>query len=286
MLPLNPMQHTTIESALREAARRLARISERPRLEAEILMAHRLGKGRIWLHAHSDERLPEPEAYEALVTRRERGEPVEYITGRVSFYDMELEVGEGVLIPRPETELLVEMAASIIEKEKIPAVCEIGVGSGAVTIALARRFPDLKIVATDISDKALACARQNVRRFGLEERVSLVQSDLMSALGEVPPMVVSNPPYIARDYLLPQPVRYEPREALIGGERGDEILLRIVDEAQERGVGHLVCEMGYDQREAILAHCRARSLPDPRFYRDLAGLDRGFYLTIPGNLTT
>jgi release factor glutamine methyltransferase len=270
----------TLEEALRRAARELAAVSDRPRLESEILMAHALGKERIWLHAHGDEPLERAGEFFDLVARRKRSEPIEYITGRVSFYDTELEVGEGVLIARPETELLVDMAASVVEKEKIGTLCEVGVGSGAVSLVLARRFPDLRIVATDISEKALGYAARNIARHGLGGRIELVRCDLMEGVEEPVEMVVSNPPYIKRAYLLPHSVRYEPPEALIGGESGDEVLRRLIDECARRGVDHLVCEMGYDQRAPIAEYCRRKGLPEPRFYKDLAGLDRGFYLKL------
>ncbi|WP_353662394.1 peptide chain release factor N(5)-glutamine methyltransferase [Hydrogenimonas sp. SS33] len=270
----------TVESALRRAAQALATTSERPRLEAEILMAHHLQKERIWLHTHGDEPVTDPEGYEALVVRRSRSEPIEYITGRVSFYDTWLEVGEGVLIARPETELLVDRAAEVIEKERVERLCEIGVGSGAVSIALARKFPGLKIVATDISEKALAYARRNIAAHGLQERIETRHTDLMEGVDGPFEMVVSNPPYISEDYLLPHSVRYEPHNALVGGTRGDELLKKIILTAKERKIPHLLCEMGYDQREAIADFCREQGLETPHFYKDLAGLDRGFYLRL------
>ena len=269
----------TIEEALREASVTLSSVSDRPRLESEILMAHHLQKERTWLHMHSDARLEDPEGFRHLVQRRKKSEPIEYITGRVSFYDIWLEVGEGVLIARPETELLVDMAAEVIRKYGLKRICEIGVGSGAVSIVLARKFPDLKIVATDISEDALKYARKNIAAYGLEERIELVHTDLLEDVEEKAcEMIVSNPPYICREYLLPHSVRYEPQNALIGGECGDELLKAIILEAKRRGVPHLVCEMGYDQRMSIAAFCRKQGLPEPKFYKDLAGLDRGFYL--------
>ena len=270
----------SIETALREATKRLRRVSDRPRLEAEILMAYHLGCERIWLHAHGDRELEDLSGYEALAARREKSEPIEYITGRVSFYDTELEVGEGVLIARPETELLVDMAAEVIRRHGLRRMCEIGVGSGAVSIVLARKFPRLQVVATDISSTALGYARRNVAAHGLRERIETVQTDLMEGVDSDFDLVVSNPPYISTDYLLPHSVRYEPQNALVGGEKGDELLRRIIDTCDERGIAHLVCEMGYDQRASIAGYCRDRGLPEPRFYKDLAGLDRGFYLRI------
>ncbi len=269
----------TIEEALREASVILSKVSERPRLEAEILMAHHLRKERTWLHMHGDSDLEDPEGFWRLVERRKKSEPIEYITGRVSFYDIWLEVGEGVLIARPETELLVDMAAEVIRKHGLKRICEIGIGSGAVSVVLARKFPDLQITATDISEDALKYAQKNIAAYGLQERITLVHTDLLEGVDEEAcEMIVSNPPYICREFLLPHSVRYEPQNALIGGECGDELLKAIILEAKRRGVPHLVCEMGYDQRESIATFCKEQGLPEPRFYKDLAGLDRGFYL--------
>jgi release factor glutamine methyltransferase len=270
----------TVEEALRKGAVTLASVAERPRLEAEILMSEHLGRERVWLHMHGDRKMEDPKGYFALVERRCKSEPIEYITGKVSFYDLQLEVGPGVLIARPETELLVDMAAKIVEKYRLTNICEIGVGCGAVSIMLAKMFPNLRIVATDISEKALAYARKNVVRYGLEDRIELRQGDLLEGIETVPEMIVSNPPYICEKYTLPPSLLYEPKNALIGGVRGDEVLRRIVLAAKTRNVRHLVCEMGYDQKKPIIAFCAEEGLDEPKFYKDLAGLDRGFYLQI------
>ena len=241
-------------------------------------MAHHLGKSRVWLHAHGNEPMQQADAYFALVDRRKDGEPIEYITGLANFYDMTLQVGPGVLIPRPETELLVDHAAKIIEENGCRRICEIGVGSGAVSIALAKKFPDLQIVATDISPHALRWARHNIQRYGPQDRIETVETDLMEGLERDFDMVVSNPPYIAEDYPLEMTVRREPGRALFGGRKGDELLKRIIQTVKKRQIPHLVCEMGYDQKESIRRFCLAEGLNEPLFYKDWAGLDRGFYI--------
>jgi len=270
----------TIETVLREAVKKLSSIVERARLEAEILMAHALGRERVWLHAHSDHPLSDAalDAFDLLVHRRMKSEPIEYITGHVSFYDLELEVGPGVLVARPETELLVDMAAAVVEEQGIRRVCEIGVGSGAISIMLARKFPNLAITATDISSDALGYAEKNIRKYGVEDRIRVVKADLMEGVEGDFEMIVSNPPYIKASYTLPHALKHEPLNALIGGESGDELLQRIIMTAKAREVGHLLCEMGYDQREAIIRFCQRNGVPSPIFYKDLAGLDRGFHI--------
>jgi len=250
----------------------LGEVASRPRMEAETLLAHLLRCDRIRLHLNSSDELEDEEAFLA--------EPVEYITGRVSFYDIELEVGPGVLIARPETELLVDKCAQVIEANGLSNVAEIGVGSGAVSIVLARKFPNLHITATDISKDALRYAKRNIERYALEERIDLLECDLLEGIDADVELIVSNPPYISEDYELPAPLHYEPGNALFGGKRGDELLRKIVETAKRRNVAHLVCEMGYDQKAPIEEYCRKLSLPPPNFYKDLAGFDRGFYLKI------
>ncbi|WP_457598157.1 N5-glutamine methyltransferase family protein [Hydrogenimonas sp.] len=266
----------TIEEALKEASRMLARKVDRPRYEAELLLAHHLGCERIRLHAHGDESVNETSSFFTLVERRRQGMPVEYITGRVSFYDIELEVGPGVLIARPETELLVDEAAVLIAAGGVETVAEIGIGSGAVSIVLARKFPHLKIVATDISPEALGYAARNIARYGLQERIFPRRCNLLEGVEESVDLLVSNPPYIAESYELPTPLHYEPKGALVGGRRGDEVLKEILVTVKEREIPRVVCEMGYDQRVPIERYCETVGLPVPRFYRDLAGHDRGF----------
>ncbi len=276
------MQSVTIEEALKKASAMLVGVAQRPRLEAEILMGFHLGWDRSRLHAHGGECIKEHGLYFDLVRRRVANEPVEYITGRVSFYDIELEVGRGVLIARPETELLVEKAASVISSCGIERMAEIGIGSGAVSIVLARKFPDLHIVATDISGSAIEYAKRNIARYGLSDRIELLECNLLDGVGADIQMLVSNPPYIARSFKLPAPLDYEPENALIGGERGDELLLKIIDTAYERQIPHLLCEMGYDQRISIESYCKQKGYGQPDFYKDLAALDRGFYLKLKG----
>ncbi len=278
------MQPVTIGEGLKEATAQLKGVVERPRLEAELLLAHHMGEDRIWLHTREHERLPDPETFRALVTRRQNREPIEYITARATFYEIELEVGEGVLIPRPETELLVDRAAALIEREGLRRICEIGVGSGAISIMLARKFPDLSIVATDISEAALDYARRNIARYGLEGRITLQRTSFMDGVEGAFEMIVSNPPYIARNYDLPDPVRYEPEEALFGGEAGDEMLQTILSLAKARQVPYVACEMGYDQKASMIRFCRSLGWPVPRFYKDLAGWDRGFVLSLQASV--
>ncbi len=267
----------TIAQALTLAVTHLRDSCSQPRFEAELLLSYHLNKERLYLHIHEDELVENIEKFQALVDRRKAHEPYEYITQRASFYDIALIVSSGVLIPRPETELLVDRVASIIKREKIEEIVEIGVGSGAISIILARKFPHLHITATDISEDALAIASQNVQEFGLQEQITLLQSNLMDKVTTKPQLVVSNPPYIARDFKLEKNVNdYEPHTALFGGEVGDELLHKIIDDVQSRGVKWLACEMGYDQKASMQSYLNALSIDFSEFYQDFSSFDRGF----------
>ena len=269
----------TINQALSWAQEQLRYACERPRFEAEMLMASHLDRDRTYLVLHADDEVERLSAFEALVGRRQAHEPMEYITGRVSFYDIELYSAPGALIPRPETEILVEKAAEIIEAEGIGTVAEIGIGSGAISIVLARKFPKLQIVASDISAKALAVAGTNVQAFGLASRIALRQTSLLDGIDADIEMIVSNPPYIAKHTpLAPNVAEYEPHTALYSEEQGDELLKEIILLAKERGVKYLACEMGYDQREPISVFVKDIGVYSLDFYTDLAGLDRGFVI--------
>ncbi len=267
----------TIAEALNWAIPHLQESCDRPQFEAELLLAHHLGRDRLYLYTHENETVSDIQPFQTLVARREAHEPYEYITGSVSFYDIELQITPGVLIPRPETELLIDRAAGLIEEHNIAKLVEIGVGSGAISIVLARKFPQLKITATDISDEALRLARQNIERFGLSDRITLLKSHLMDEVKTDAEMVISNPPYIADGFVLDKNVgQYEPHTALFGGEKGDELLKQIIDETDRKEIRWLVCEMGYDQKAAIQEYLKAFGVEYVDFYQDLAGFDRGF----------
>ncbi len=273
------MKNMTLQHGLNWAREKLKTSCERPQFEAELLLAHHLGKERTYLILHPDEVVADAAGFEGLVKRRVDNEPYEYIVGEASFYDIHLKVAPGVLIPRPETELLIDEVANIIEREKITSIAEIGVGSGAISIVLARKFPNLKIIATDICDAPLRIAAENAEAFGVCEQVTLCKSNLLDEVKESVELVVSNPPYIAEDFVLEKNVAaYEPKEALFGGREGDELLRQIILDVKARGVKWLACEMGYDQKEPIQAFVNEVGVKSVRFYKDLAGYDRGFVI--------
>lgn len=269
----------TNKEALAWATTQLKDVCERPQYEAELLLAHHLKKDRMYLITHDRDELEDQTGYEALIARRAKHEPYEYIVGEASFYDIHLAVQEGVLIPRPETEILIDLVAKIIEEEGITKIAEIGVGTGAISIVLARKFPQLNIIAIDISDTPLKVAKQNIDTFDLNDQITLRKSNLIDEVTEPLELVVSNPPYIAEDFILESNVvDYEPKEALFGGRVGDELLKQIILDVKARGIPYLACEMGYDQKEPLEAFVKDLGVKYVKFYKDLAGFDRGFII--------
>ena len=270
----------TIKQILKWATIQLNQSCERPRFEAELLLAYHLQKDRTFLHAFDDATVENSEIFKALVERRANHEPYEYIVGEASFYDIELKVESGVLIPRPETEILIDLVAEIIERDNITSIAEIGVGSGAISVVLARKFPNLQIVATDICDTPIKVSRLNIEKYQVEDRVKVIKSSILDEVQDELELVVSNPPYIAQDFLLESNVvDYEPKEALFGGVVGDELLKQIVLDVKKRNIKYLACEMGYDQKKPMIEFFHEIGVESYKFYEDLAGFDRGFVIT-------
>ena len=269
----------TIKEALIWAKAELSKACERPQFEAELLLTYYLKQNRMYLITHDNDQIENSQGFKYLVKRRAKNEPYEYIVGKASFYDIYLEVEEGVLIPRPETEILIDLVAEIIKKENITRIAEIGVGSGAISVVLARKFPELNIIATDICDTPLKVAKKNIDTFGLNAQIELRKSNLIDEIYEDVELVVSNPPYIAEDFLLASNVvDYEPKEALFGGRVGDELLKQIILDVKEKDIKYLACEMGYDQEDPISDFVNKVGVESIKFYKDMAGFDRGFVI--------
>ena len=246
-------------------------------LENRILLCHALGLSRVGLITQSERTLTAPEAaaLAALVERRVTGEPIAYIVGRREFFGLDFRVTDAVLIPRPDTELLVELAL-----ERLPAqarVLDMGTGSGAIAVAIAHTRPDAQVTALDVSPAALDIARQNAEANGA--RVRLVQSDWFAAIaGERFDLVVSNPPYIAAGdtHLSQGDLRFEPAGALTDHADGLSAL-RIITagaSAQLEPGGWLLMEHGYDQAQQVRALLTAQGYLDVASWRDLAGIER------------
>ncbi|MEW6048827.1 MAG: peptide chain release factor N(5)-glutamine methyltransferase [Bacillota bacterium] len=240
--------------------------SSTPRLDAEVLLAHVLGTSRLDLYTRLDQPLSrhEVDAYRQAIVRRANREPVAYIVGYKEFFGLRLRVGPGVLVPRPETEFLVELALRVAHRsERALWFVDVGTGSGALAITLAARRPHLAGVGSDISPEVLGYARANARDHGVGDRVAWVQGDGLSwAAGGAFDLVVSNPPYVPAaeiEHLAPEIRRYEPRAALDGGPDGLVTARRVAKEAARvlRPGGILLMELGTSrQAEQLAAECR------------------------------
>lgn len=275
---VHPCPISNIAAALREGAAALASVTDTPRLEAEILLAHVTGLTRTTLLAHPERPLTADERarYEDLLARRAAGIPLPYLTGRMELFGLEFVVTPDVLIPRPETEMLVERALAWDPQ----TVVDVGTGSGCVAVALAVRLPRARIYATDLSRAALSVAMTNARRHGVADRIHFLQADLASPLRGPVDLVVSNPPYVAEEEWasLPESVReHEPRLALDGGPGGLRVIRRLLADTARllRPGGVLLVEIGAGQGSQAAALARA-AFPQARIqvYPDLAGYDR------------
>ena len=272
----------TVNDALKAAASQIAPACEisgdTPERVARALLMSYLGVKIEWIFLNLNRELDNADGYFVLASRFANHEPLEYITGEAGFYGLTFNVKKGVLIPRPETEILVERSLEVLSnlpaQNGPPLVAEIGAGSGIISSCLALNS-NAKIIASDISDDALNLARENAEKFGVEDRIEFVKCAYLDQIYGRFDVLVSNPPYIARDYGLDKFVLNEPHEALFGGAKGDEILKNIVLLARNRGVKYLACEMGYDQKESMQSALKFNGF-EAEFYRDLAGFDRGF----------
>ena len=262
-----------------EITQTLNGVVESPRREAELMLMAYLGKDQLYFITHQDEMIDEnsPELLE-WIEKRSCNVPLEYLTNRVSFYSREFYIDEGALIPRPETEHLIDEVLACTAADEAITVVEVGVGSGIISIMLALHLPNARFIAVDISPRALAVARRNIESFGLSDRIELREGDLLSCVSEKIDLLVSNPPYIAQDAPLESNLSYEPQNALFGGEIGDEIIRRLMDEVYVRHIPLFVCEMGYDQRIKVQEYLKPFSVQSLEFYKDLASFDRGFVL--------
>jgi release factor glutamine methyltransferase len=256
----------TLREALTVAAAQLANdehLRATATRDAELLLLHILQIPRTTLIAHPGRELSATQrtAYEDSIARRLHHEPVQYITGQQEFYGLTLKVAPAVLIPRPETEHLVEAVLKLLPADQPLKIADIGTGSGAIAIALAIHLPQATITALDVSAEALAIATANAREHKVADRISFLQSDLLSALdrgAEAFDAIVSNPPYVAetdRDTLHPQVRDHEPATALFAGETGLDIYRRLIPQAHTalKPNGLLALEIGHDQQNAVAA---------------------------------
>lgn len=268
----------TIKDTVRKYSQQLKYVTHIPAKEVEILIGFLLDKNNIWLHINYNNEFCKDKELEKLVTKRAKNYPLEYIIKKASFYGESFIVNEGVLIPRPETEILVDNAIEILKDIKgTVKVLEIGTGSGIISVMLALLIDNIKIIAVDINEKALELAKKNAIKHKVEDKIEFRLSNLYEkVIEEDIVMTISNPPYIADNYKLPQNVKFEPSNALFGGNIGDELLKEIIEETSNRKIEYLLCEMGYDQKRPLEEFLRTFNIKDYSFYQDYEKFDRGF----------
>jgi release factor glutamine methyltransferase len=278
--------------ALREATEALRAAGiEDARLEAEVLLRHTLHLDRAHLYARLQEDLSvaDQASFHSLLARRLAREPTAYIVGQREFYGLDLETTPAALMPRPETELLVEKAIARAGRFEKPLIVDVGTGNGDIAVAMAVHLPQAAVVAIDLSREALALAIRNARRHGVESRLSFLQADLLAPLAQPVDLIVANLPYVrSADWkALPPEIReHEPRAALDGGPDGLREIRRLLEQAPSRLLpgGSLLVEMGPPQAASALALARRR-FPGAaaRILPDAAGLDRLLTVDTPSS---
>jgi len=272
----------SVTSALIEITNTLL-INNIPRAsrEAQLLLMEYLKVDELWLITNQNTEIEYSSVLESWVQRRSINEPFEYIVNKVSFYSEEFYIAEGALIPRPETEILIDKVLENIDDINAPInFVEVGVGSGIISIMLAKKLRNAKFIAIDISKDALEIAKINIKKFALEERIELRQGSLLEPITEKIDYLVSNPPYIEDGVSLEKNLDYEPQNALFGGTIGDEIIKKLLDEVLRRDIKFFSCEMGYDQKDKITDYLKNIQNKQLNFYKDLSGFDRGFTIRL------
>ncbi len=278
----------TIAEAIQRAAARLsAHKVPNARLDAEVLLCHAVGRDRAWVLIHMQDQLDDQglRIFEKSIDRRSVREPLQYITGIQEFWGLPFKVTPDVLIPRPETEFVVEAAVKAAAKATSPVIIDLGTGSGCIAVSLAKGLPQAQVFAVDRSEKALAIARQNAQRNGVADRIRFLEGDLFGPVEELDlrgrvDVIVTNPPYVkAGDLagLQPEVRDFEPEMALIAGPEGTESAKKIIPQAPEylKTGGSLIMEMGIGQAAAL-----GKIIDDTRKFgsmeivKDLAGIER------------
>jgi|HigsolmetaAR202D_1030399.scaffolds.fasta_scaffold00543_15 protein-(glutamine-N5) methyltransferase, release factor-specific len=282
------MSTPSVAELLKQATQQLSASSPSARLDAELLLCHVLGFSRARLLAEGQFRPSEAQvqAFQNLVERRLNLEPVAYLTGEKAFYDLDFYVDKRVLIPRPETELLVERALLQAKTRPAPVrIADIGTGSGAIAITLAVHLPDADVSAVDISPEALSVAQRNAERHNVQARLKLLLGDLTAPLSGSYDLIVSNPPYTILAEIDENVRRHEPHLALDGGEQGMEIYRRLLAELPPllKPDGAILLEIGAWQAQMVseLAHTHFPHATVAVF-QDLAGLDRVVEISLRG----
>jgi len=262
-------------------------------LAAELLLLHVLGRDRTWLYAHPEEVVPglDGHRFVSLILRRASGEPTQYLTGKQEFWGLEFEVNPDVLIPRPETEHVIEVALDRLAVREIRAgrkqtltgeglrIIDVGTGSGCIAVALAKELPGAQITATDISEAALAIAKRNAERHSVRNRIAFLKRNLLEGFDGMYDAVVSNPPYIGRkerETLMREVREHEPELALYGGEEGYELYADLIAQAARSVTqgGLIVLELGHNSLQAVQPLLELPHWTRAGVTNDLAGIPR------------
>ena len=268
----------TIKECIRKYSSELKNVTHIPSKEIELLIMYILDKNIIWMHLNQNIEFEKEKELEKLVKKRASFYPLEYLTNRVSFYGETFIIKENVLIPRPETEILVEKAYEVLKEIKNPRIVEVGIGSGIISVMLSKLIPSLEIIAVDINEDALNLAKENAIKHNVEKQIKFLKSDLLTNVEGSFDMCISNPPYISNNYVLPHNVKFEPSNALFGGEKGDELLKDLIVQVANKNIKYLYCEYGYDQKESIKNYMNSFNIKSLEFYKDYSDFDRGFLI--------
>jgi release factor glutamine methyltransferase len=271
---------SNIKQALRQAVTLLTSTSPSAQIDAEVLLAHTLNTSRTFLYTHPEKILTDTqnEAYQALIAKRSAGSPIAYLTQYREFWSLPLRVSDATLIPRPETELLVELTLNFLKHIPSASILDLGTGSGAIALALASERPNWQILACDKSTAAVEMAQENAAHLGLSN-VKIIKSDWFT---DIPAQqfdaIVSNPPYIAADdpHLKEGDVRFEPLSALVSGKDGLESLTHIINHSYERLIpgGFLLMEHGFQQKEAVIELLNQYGYEHVQCWQDWQGHER------------
>jgi len=254
-----------------------------PRMNSETLLMFVLGVNRAFLYAHPERQLTteEKSRYDEVISQRAAGVPSQYITGHQEFWGLDFVVSPEVLIPRPETEHLVETVLELAREVPRPRIVDVGTGSGCIALALANELKNAEVYGGDLSADALEIARANAARLQLDGRVRFLQSDVLEALAEESDFdfVVSNPPYVGldeADKVQRSVFEFEPRMAVFAGEHGLDVIRPLIDQAQSalKPGGWLAMEIGYSMRDAVLALLNPTLWDEPMVVPDLQGIPR------------
>jgi len=268
----------SIADAIAKGSEALDSVSDSPRLDAELLLMRAIDVPRSYLIAHPEDRLDMAawQRYSRAIDERREGKPLAYITGEKEFWSLPLMVSPATLVPRPDTELLVEQALGFVSRREATRVLDLGTGSGAVALAIAKDRPLADVTATDLHDDALAVAKENARQFDIAN-VTFEQGDWLEPVRDREfDVIVSNPPYVRADDPALEALSFEPKNALVAGADGLDAIRRIAVDAVDVIVqgGWLLVEHGADQGAAVAGIFRDAGWQDVRTVQDLAGLDR------------